>query len=325
MQATSDPSEMKTLSIKTVAVIGTGVIGRSWIQVFARAGCTVRVFDTNPDMVASAMAWFRNDLKALRARGAIKKKDAKARWDRVTVAESLEVALEGVGYVQESGPEQLDIKRAMYLEMDRSAPAKAILGSSTSAMDMTAIAEGVPGARRCIVAHPVNPPHVVPAVEILGGAATDKKVVTRTIKFMTELGQTPVLMNKFVAGFILNRLQAALVREAVDLVGSGVCDVKAVDDAVRDGLGLRWALMGPFGVANTNADEGVRQYFTRYGSAYQAIWAALNTNVQLDEGVIDRLGRETDAMTPATYEAQRAWRDRLVLGIRELRAATPLF
>lgn len=314
---------MKNLSIKTVAVIGAGVIGRSWIHVFARAGCTVRVFDADPDVTASAMEWFRADLKALRARGAIKRKEAKARWARVTVAESLGAALKGVGYVQESGPEQLEIKNAMYLEMDLAAPAKAILGSSTSAMDLTAITAGVPGAHRCIVAHPVNPPHVVPAVEILGGAATDKKVISRTVKFMTELGQTPVLMRKFVPGFILNRMQAALVREAVDLVRSGVCDVKAVDEAIRDGLGLRWALMGPFGVANTNADGGIRQYFTKYGGAYQGIWDALNPNVHFDEDLIDRLGRETDTMTNATLEAQRAWRDRLVLGIRDLKAATP--
>ncbi len=315
---------MKKLSFTTVAVIGTGVIGRSWIQVFARAGCTVRVFDADPEMAASAMAWFRQDLKSLRARGAIKKKEAKARWDRVTVADTLAAALKGVGYVQESGPERLEVKQEMYRELDRIASAKAILGSSTSAMDMTAIAEGLPGARRCIVAHPVNPPHVVPAVEILGGTATEKKVVTRTIAFMTEVGQTPVLMKKFVGGFILNRMQAALIREAVDLVASGVCDARAVDDAIRDGLGLRWALMGPFGVANTNADAGIREYFTKYGSAYHGIWASLNTNVQFDEGLIDRLGSETDRMMPATLAAQREWRDRLVLGIRELKAATPL-
>ena len=315
---------MKKLSIKVVAVVGTGVIGRSWIQVFARAGCNVRVFDSNPDMLAAAMVWFRADLKALRARGAIKKKEAKARWGRVTVAESLDEALAGVGYVQESGPEKLDIKHAMFLEMDRLAPAKAILGSSTSAMDMTAIADGVPGAGRCIVVHPVNPPHVVPVVEILGGAATDQKVVARTITFLSELGQTPVLMKKFVDGFVLNRLQAALVREAVDLVASGVCDVKAVDDSIRDGLGLRWALMGPFGVANTNADQGVREYFTKYGPSYQDIWASLNTTVRFDEALIDRLGRETDSMMNATLDAQRAWRDHLVLGIRELKSTTPL-
>ncbi len=315
---------MKNPSIKTVAVIGTGVIGRSWIQVFARAGCTVRVFDSDPEMMTAAMAWFREDLKSLRARKAIKTREAKTRWDRVTEAESLAAALKGAGYVQESGPERLDVKQAMYRELDRHAPAKAILGSSTSAMDMTAIAEGLPGARRCIVAHPVNPPHVVPAVEILGGTATDKRVVARTIKFMTEIGQTPILMKRFVGGFVLNRMQAALVREAVDLVASGVCDVRAVDDAIRDGLGLRWALMGPFGVANTNADNGIREYFTKYGPAYQGIWASLNTAVQFNDDLIERLGRETDPMMNATLAAQRQWRDRLVLGIRELKAATPL-
>ncbi len=315
---------MKKLSIKTVAVVGTGVIGRSWIPVFARAGCTVRVFDPNPEMALAAMEWFRNDLRSLRDQGKIKKKEAKARFGRVTLTETLEAALKGVGYVQESGPERPDIKNAMYLEIDRAAPAKAILGSSTSALDMTIIAQGVPGAHRCIVAHPVNPPHVVPAVEILGGASTDKKVIARTVTFMRELGQTPVVMKKFVPGFVLNRMQAALIREAVDLVASGVCDVEGVDAAIRDGLGLRWALMGPFGVANTNADGGLREYFTKYGGAYHAIWADLNTARQFDAELIDRLGRETDSMMNATLEAQRQWRDRLVAGIRELRATTPL-
>ncbi len=315
---------MKKLSISTVAVIGTGVIGRSWIPVFARAGCTVQVFDPNPDMAAAAMKWFRGDLRALRDRGVIKKKEAKAQIGRVTVAESLELALKGAGYVQESGPEKVDIKNGLYRDIDRFAPAKAIIGSSTSALDMTDIAAGVPGGHRCIVAHPVNPPHVVPAVEILGGAATDKKVVARTVKFMRELGQTPIVMNKFVPGFVLNRMQAALVREAVDLVAAGVCGVQGVDDAIRDGLGLRWALMGPFGVANTNADTGIREYFTKYGPAYQSIWADLSTVRQFDANLIEGLGRETDAMMSASLDGQRQWRDRLVAGIRQIRRDTPM-
>ena len=315
---------MKKPSIATIAVVGTGVIGRSWIQVFARAGCSVRVFDPDPDQMDRAMAWFKADLRNLRAQGDLKKKEARARWDRVRVAESLEDAVAGAGYVQESGPENLAAKRALYHEIDQVAGPKAIIGSSTSAIDMTEIAAGVPGAHRCIVAHPVNPPHVVPVVEILGGAATDPKVVRRTIKFMAELGQTPLLMYRFAIGFVLNRLQAALVREAIDLVRSGTCDVESVDTAIRDGLGLRWAVMGPYGVANTNADHGVAEYFTRFGGSYQAVWADLNTDIRFDEDLVARIGKQTDKMVTASHQAQRAWRDRMVGKIRRLKAEDPL-
>jgi 3-hydroxyacyl-CoA dehydrogenase len=315
---------MAKSSLRTVAVVGTGVIGRSWIHVFARAGCRVQVYDANPAQAEQAMAWLKSDLKSRRARKQLKKKDAKALWERVTRADSLEAALAGAGWVQESGPERLEIKQALYADLDRAAEPKAILASSTSAIDMTDIAAGLSGAWRAIVAHPINPPHVVPVVEVLGGRETDPRVVRRTLRFLREVGQTPVRMNKFTPGFILNRMQAALVREAVDLVASGVADVEAVDATIRDGLGLRWALMGPFGVANTNADGGVREYFTRFRDAYHGLWDQLNTETRFTDELVEQLGRGADRMAPASLADQRAWRDRLVEAIRTLKADDPM-
>jgi 3-hydroxyacyl-CoA dehydrogenase len=315
---------MKKPTIKNVAVIGTGVIGRSWIQVFARAGCRVRAYDADPDQLERGLAWFASDLKDLRKRGVIKKKEAKARWERVTAAESLDDALGGAQYVQESLPENQEIKNRAYHQIDALLDPSAIVGSSTSAMDMTLLAQGVPGARRFITAHPVNPPHLIPVVEVLRGAETDPKVEARTVKFLREIGQAPVVIHRFVPGFILNRMQAALVREAVDLVATGVADVEAVDTSIRDGLGLRWAFMGPFGVANTNADQGVRQYFTRYGPAYEEMWDALSTSTRFNPELIERLGEATDEMTGTSYEKQRSWRDRMIAAIREVKAGDPL-
>ncbi len=315
---------MKKPDLHTVAVIGTGVIGRSWMAVFARSGRRVRVFDTDPAQVAAALAWFRADLKRQRREGLLKKKAAAAQWELVEAVESLAEAVAGAGYVQESGPERLDLKQALYRDLDEAAHPAAILGSSTSALDMTEIARGLAGAGRCLVVHPTNPPHVVPATEILGGAETSPAVVKRTTRFMKDLGQVPILMNRYVPGFVFNRMQAALVREAVDLVRSGVCDVQAVDDSIRSGLGLRWALMGPFGCANTNADGGVRDYFTRFGSSYQSLWDDLKTDLRFDPELIERIGRQTDRVLPAPLEAQRVWRDRLVLEIRRLKAGNPL-
>jgi len=308
-----------------VAVVGTGVIGRSWIQVFARAGCRVRAYDADPDQLASALAWLKQDLKDLRRGEKLKKKGAKAIWKRVTACGSLKEALEGAGWVQESGPEDLALKRSLVAELDQAAGPDSIIGSSTSALDMTEIAQGLSGARRCLVAHPVNPPHVIPVVEVLGGLETDFAAVRDAVRFLDSVGQTPVLMKKFAPGFLLNRMESALVREAVDLVATGVADVDAVDAVIRDGLGLRWALMGPFGVATANADGGIREYFTRFRAAYHGLWDALRTDTRFSDELVERLGQETDAMTDgASLAEQRTWRDRMVTAIREIKVRRPL-
>ena len=302
-------------SIPVVAVVGTGVIGRSWVQVFIRAGCQTRIYDENPDQIEKALTWLDQELET---------EPADARRSLVSVHTSLSDALNGAGYVQESGPEQIEVKKAIYARLDDAADPNAILGSSTSAHDMSEIAAGLRGARRCIVAHPVNPPHVIPVVEILPGVETDAEVVTQTKDFMTSVGQTPVLLNRYVPAFLLNRMQAAVIREAISLVESGVADVDAVDAVIRDGLGLRWALMGPFAVADTNADGGIREYFTRYGRAYKDCMDQLGPTPSFDAEMIERLGRGTDAMSGNAPRSETLrWRDRLIRKIRDLKAADP--
>lgn len=320
----STPRPASPLPISTVAIAGTGVIGRSWAQVFARAGCGTRLYDRDRAQVARAVELFARDLEQAVADGRETAVGAAACLARVSAHAQLSDALSGAGYVQEGGPEDLTVKRSMYAELDRLAAPFTILASSTSALDMTEIAAGLPGASRCIVAHPVNPPHVVPVVEVLGGKETHSDVVTRTTAFLRAVGQSPVVMNFYLPGFLLNRMQAALLREALHLVESGVADVEAVDAVVRDGLGLRWALMGPFGVANTNADGGVREYFTRYRQAYIGLMNDLGPTPAFDPEQIERWGRATDAMVGHTPRALiRAWRDRLVGRIRRLKQEEP--
>lgn len=308
----------------TVAIVGTGVIGRSWAQVFARAGCTTRLYDRDPAQVDRALKLLARSLDQDVAEGLETSARAAECAARVSAQADLAEALAGAGYVQESGPEDLTVKRSIYAELDRLAAPDTILASSTSAMDMTEIALGLRGAARCIVAHPVNPPHVVPVVEILPGKTTDAAVVRRTIAQLVAVGQTPVVLNFYLPGFLLNRMQAALVREALYLVESGVADVAAVDAVIRDGLGLRWALMGPFGVADTNADGGVREYFARYGRAYIELMNDLGPTPAFDPDQIERWGQATDAMVGGTSRDQlRAWRDRLVRRIRRLKQDEP--
>lgn len=319
------PAETEEKPRRVVAVIGTGVVGRSWMRVFAKARLETRVWDSDQSHVEAAWDWYRNDLKRTRKQLGLRKSVVRSERQNVIRCSSLEEALEGAAYVQESGPESLEAKQSLFADLDRVADPKTILASSSSALDMTAIAAGLTGASRCVIAHPVNPPHVVPMVEIVGGERTDAAVVRRAARFMTRIGQTPVLLRRFVPGHVLNRMQAALLREAINLVAEGVTSVEGVDAAVRDGLGLRWALMGPFGVANTNADGGVREYLVRFGPSLARLWDQLNTSPNLTPELIERLGQAVDLMyRRATLEEQREWRDDLILRIRHLKDSQPL-
>ncbi len=313
------------LRAQAVAVIGTGVIGRSWIRVFARAGLETRIWDADPAQVEAAWNWVKADLKRARKEHGLRKRVVRAEREQVVRCETLEEALQGVYWVQESGPENLDAKRGMYADLDRLGPPKAVLASSTSTMDMTMIAQGLSGASRCVVAHPVNPPHVVPVVEVLGGAHTDPLVVRRAVRFLERVGQTPVLLRRYVPGFLLNRMQAALVREAVSLVKEGITTPEGVDAVIREGLGLRWALLGPFGVANTNADGGLREYFTRYGPSFQLLSDDLSSELKLTPELIESMGKSVDATNRRVpRELQRSWRDDMVVRIRELKTSHPV-
>ena len=311
--------------IETVSVVGSGVIGRGWIQVFVRAGCRVRVYDADQTQTGKALAWVEDDLQQSVANGDISAEEAEARLGLISLHADLEEALAGAGYVQESGPERLEIKRALFAEMDKLAPEGVILGSSTSALDLEAIAGDLEGATRCFTAHPFNPPHILPVVEVMPTKSVDPNLLERAIRFLTSVGQKPVRMNFFVPGYLANRIQAAVVREAIHLVESGAAGVEAVDTVISDALGLRWVLFGNFGTNNTNADGGIREYYTRFGDSYRELAADLDSSPPtFSAEMIKRIGREVDAKEgPAPVDEICRWRDRLVMKIRALKEADP--
>jgi 3-hydroxyacyl-CoA dehydrogenase len=237
------------------------------------------------------MAWLVRDLEADVAEGYV----IGAERDRVlknTRGESdLVKALINADYVQESAPERLDVKRALFAELDRLAPANAIIASSTSALDIGEIAKRLPGERRCVMAHPFNPPHLLPVVEMLGAAGTDPAILQNACDMLVACGQIPVRMNRYVRGFIGNRIQAAVVREALHLVETGVADAIAVDAVIRDALALRWATIGNFGANHANADGGIAQYFERYGKAYATMMEDLDSaSPRFDPGMLNEIG-----------------------------------
>jgi L-gulonate 3-dehydrogenase len=247
---------------RIAGIVGAGLIGCSWAHVFARAGWHVRVWDPSAAQRDAAAGRIATSLQDLQVHGLVS--DAAAASARVRVVERLEDAVSGADYVQESGPETLQAKRDTFAALDAAAPANCVLASSTSAIVASSFTESLPGRARCLVAHPVNPPHLVPMVELCGAPWTSDETKARAQAVMRDVGQVPVDVKREIDGFVLNRLQAALLSEAFRLVRDGVVSAEDLDHTIADGLGLRWAFMGPFETIELNAPQGVADYCERY-------------------------------------------------------------
>ncbi len=254
---------------RTAAIIGAGLIGRAWAMVFARAGWHVRLYDNVPAQLDLARGHIAASLDEQHAAGLVD--DAQKAGALIALTPRIEDALAGVDWVQENLPEVLDIKRDVYPALDALAPPKAVLASSTSAIPASRFTEALAGRARCLVAHPVNPPHLVPVVELCGAPWTSAATIERAKEVMTDVGQVPVVVRRELDGFILNRLQGALLSEAMRLVGEGFVSPEDLDKTIAHGLGLRWSFMGPFATIELNAPGGVADYCARYGAFYRGL------------------------------------------------------
>ena len=252
-----------------VAVIGAGLIGRSWANVFARAGWDVTLTDADAATLEAAPALIRAALDDLAGHGLVA--DAAGAAGRIKLVRTLAGALEGAEFVQENLPERVEVKTAIFAELDRLAAPDTILASSTSAIVASRFTESLKGRARCLVAHPVNPPHLVPIVELCGAPWTSPETITRARAVFEGVGQRPIEVKREVDGFILNRLQGALLSEAFRLVGEDYVTPQDLDDTIRHGLGLRWAFMGPIETAELNAPEGMRDYCARYAHSLKSV------------------------------------------------------
>ena len=253
-----------------IAIIGAGLIGRSWAMVFARAGWEVAVTDPAEGATAAALDACREGLDTLAGHGLCD--DPAGAQARITAA-ALEEAVAGARHVQENGPERVEAKAALFADLDRLAAPDAILASSTSAIPCSLFTEGLAGRARCLVAHPVNPPHLVPVVELSGAPWTDPEAVARARATFEGVGQAPITVRREIDGFVLNRLQAALLAEAFRLVEEGVVSPQDLDVTVREGLGLRWSFMGPFETIELNAPGGIADYCARYAPFFRRLAA----------------------------------------------------
>jgi len=297
-----------------IALIGAGFIGQAWAIVFARAGRTVTMHDPDRGVLDGARDQIRARLEDLRAFGLIDDPDGILR--RVAISTALGDALAGAAYVQESGPENVEVKQAIFAELDRHAAADAILASSTSGIPASRFTEALAGRARCLVAHPINPPFLVPLVELCPAPWTDPQVLEGAYELMRAVGQSPIRMRREVDGFIANRMQGALIGSALKIVGEGYASAADVDTAIRDGIGLRWSFMGPFETIDLNAPGGIADYLRRYGPLYAEIERQQATPGPWEGPVVEQVEAERRTILPADQLPSRSgWRDRRLMGL----------
>lgn len=290
------------------SIVGAGLIGRAWAVVFARAGREVSVWDPDEATRTGFSAAVTADLEVLERAELVA--EARAIAARITVAGTLGECLSGTSFVQENGPEKVEVKTALFRELDALAPPDAILASSTSAIVASLFTEKLSGRARCLVGHPVNPPHLIPLVEVCGAPWTDPAVVERALEVYRAVGQTPVTVHKEVEGFVLNRLQGALLAEAFRLVEEGVVSAEDLDLTLTDGLARRWSFIGPLATIELNAPGGIPDYCARYTGFYKRLAAAPAGPEVYEEAQVTRLLESwPHAAEPERLAARTVWRN----------------
>ncbi|WP_342052024.1 MULTISPECIES: 3-hydroxyacyl-CoA dehydrogenase [unclassified Cupriavidus] len=317
-----DKQDLQTLcGGRPVAIVGAGLVGAGWAIVFARAGLNVKMFDANAEITRKAVPLIETQLEGLRRHGLIDE-DPAVVLARITPVATLAEAVDGVAYVQESVLERVDVKRQLMEELDALLAPDAIVGSSTSGIPGSAFALGLAISPRVLIVHPVNPPYLVPVVELVPSPETSARTATFADALMRAVGQTVVHVRKEVEGFVLNRLQAVLLREAWALVQDGVASCEDVDKTIRDGLGWRWSFMGPFETIDLNAPGGVADYAVRLGPLYQRIARAGSHEAPWDAELIGHVeSQRREHLSQADLESRRAWRDERLMEFAAARRA----
>ena len=297
---------------ETVAIVGSGLIGRAWAMIFARAGWDVRLFDKAEGVAASAVPLCAEGLQNLAANGLCP--DPVGAAARIRAVASLAEALIDCTFVQENGPELLDVKRALFAELDALAPTGTVIASSSSAIRCSLFTEDLAGRGRCLIGHPVNPPHLIPLVEISGAPWTDPAALTRARAVYETIGQVPITVLREIEGFILNRLQGALLAEAFRLASEGYVTPQDLDRTVADGLGLRWSFMGPFETIELNAPGGIADYCGRYTGFYKRLAAEPPPPSVYETEAVETILRQWQAPNDLPARMQR--RDRRLAALR---------
>jgi len=298
----------------TIAIVGSGFIGRGWAARFASAGAHVRLWDSDPGAPGAALRWLEETLPAMEQLGLIA--DAAGARTRVVACATLDQAVAEVDYVQENAPEALDLKRDLHRRIEAATADTTVVGSSTSTFPGSRIFGGLSREDRCLVAHPANPPHLLPVVELVPTPRTAPAALARCQDLMRAAGQVPVLLKKEIEGFVMNRLQAGVICEAISLVADGVIAPDDLDAVIRHSLGLRWSFMGPFETMDLNAPGGFADYAARYGGPLRGLGRDLKVAAEWPAETLATIETERRARVPGGDLAARgAWRDRRLMAL----------
>lgn len=294
-----------------VAIIGTGFIGRAWAICFARGGYEARLWDAVPAAVDNAVRYIEPILDDLVVNDLLNGHAKSDVLRRLVPCATMAEALDGAIYVQESTPERVEDKIAVFGAITKIVSPDAIVASSTSAILPSTFTGTCTGRHRTIVVHPINPPFLVPACEVVPAPWTSDETVRKTVDLIRSIGQVPIPMTREIDGFLMNRLQAALLNEAFRLVNEGYATADEVDAGIRDGLALRWSFMGPYETIDLNAPAGIRDYVERFGPTLARISSTMTGPVSLEPAVLDTVEGELRARHPAAELTERQrWRDR---------------
>jgi 3-hydroxypropionate dehydrogenase (NADP+) len=307
-------------NIKTVTCVGAGLIGQGWATLFAANGYDVIMQDLSEDRLENATAQVNLNLKFLENNDRLQKGQAAVACERIRTVLNLAEAVRHADYIQESVPDNYSAKKEVFKEMDAAAAADTILASSSSGLMMTEIQKKVTRPQRCVLAHPYLPVYLLPLVEIVGGEQTATETVDITVALMETLGKTPVRLRKEVSGYIVNRFQAAILREAIDLVASGVASAEEVDSAFCSGMGMRDPFIGPCLRAYL-AGDGIEDFVESYAESYELRWqsmAAWNTiPAPMREPFIKSVN-EMEVLRQHSLERIKKWRDKLLVKILKI-------
>jgi 3-hydroxyacyl-CoA dehydrogenase len=303
--------------VRRVAIIGTGVIGASWTALFLAKGLQVVATDIAPNAEAALRKFVDTAWPALERLGL----SPGASRSNLKFTAAVAQAITGVELVQENGPERIDFKQKLYGQLDELLPPDVIIASSSSGLKMSDIQLGAAShPERCVIAHPFNPPHLVPLVEIVGGTRTSQATIQRADEFYTSIGQRTVRLNKEMPGHVANRLQAALAREVYYLVAEGVLSAADVDTALCWGPGLRWGIMGNMLLNHLGGGPGgIEHFFQQFTAPMTAWWKTLGSPVltlDVQKKLIDSVHAEVGSRSISELGAQR---DEILLGLLELR------
>jgi hypothetical protein len=312
---------MTTTSIERVAVIGTGLIGASWAAVFLASGLDVTASDPAPSAESRLRAEVARCWPAMQALGLA---DG-ASQDRLRFCATAAEAVADAQFVQENGPERVDLKRALFAELDAAAPAGTVLASSSSTITASEFQSACARPDRVLLGHPFNPPHLIPLVEVAGGALTSEAAVETAMAFYAACGKKPIRLLKEVRGHVANRLQAALWQEAFHLLQSGVASLEDLDTAIAHGPGLRWALLGPFtNLHLSGGPEGMKHTLAHLGPPVEGMWRDLGTVSLTPEGNAAIVAGMDAALAGRDMAATVGDRDRLLLDLLRAKAASVL-